>query len=110
MYLSTYNLNFSFHLGFKVCGLTDVALMNLAGRAPPKLSRCSLTRPSFRLKLSLKLEYKYCSVYMQKSTKYRECFMFATGLGYKWLLSEDVVSECGKLSNTNENLMKKETF
>lgn len=36
--------------------------------------------------------------------------MFATGLGYKWLLSEDVVSECGKLSNTNENLMKKETF
>lgn len=53
--LSTYNLNFSFHRGLSVCGLTEVARMNLAGRAPPKLSLCSRIRPSFRLKLSLKL-------------------------------------------------------
>lgn len=53
--LCTYNLNFSFHFGLRVWGLTEVALINLAGNAPPMLSRCSLTRPSFRLKLNLKL-------------------------------------------------------
>lgn len=51
----TYNRNFSFHLGLSVWGLTEVARMNLAGRAPPMLSLCSRTRPSFRLKLNLKL-------------------------------------------------------
>lgn len=53
---STYNLNFSFHLGFKVCGLMDVAQMNLAGTGPPSESRCSrLLLPSRLLKLKRKL-------------------------------------------------------
>lgn len=34
-----YNLNFSFHFGQSVCGLTDVALMILAGIGPIE-SRC----------------------------------------------------------------------
>lgn len=50
----TYNLNFSFHFGDNVCGLIDVARMNLAGTGPPIESRCS-RRPSFRLKLRRKL-------------------------------------------------------
>lgn len=37
-----------------MCGLTDVARINLAGTGPT-LSRCSRLTASFRLKLSLKL-------------------------------------------------------
>lgn len=50
----SYNLNFSFHFGDKVCCLMLVALMYRAGTGPPSESRCS-RRPSFRLKLSRKL-------------------------------------------------------
>jgi len=49
----THKRNFSFHLGFSVCGRTEVALMNFAGTADEMLSRCS--RLSFRLKLNRKL-------------------------------------------------------
>ena len=51
--INTYNRNFSFHLGFNVCGRTEVAFINLAGTADEMLSRCS--RLSFRLKLNRKL-------------------------------------------------------
>lgn len=53
----TYNLNFSFHLGVRVCGLMEVALISLAGTGPPSESRCSRrpAPPSRRLKLSRKL-------------------------------------------------------
>ena len=50
---ATYKRNFSFHLGLSVAPLTDVARMNLAGRAAWRLSRCS--RPACRLQLLLLL-------------------------------------------------------
>lgn len=50
--ISTNNLNFSCHFGLSVCGLTEVARMNLAGTGPTE-SRC--WRPSLRLKLNRKL-------------------------------------------------------
>lgn len=49
---TTYKRNFSFHLGLSVAFLTEVARMNLAGRAAWMLSRCS--RPC-RLQVLLEL-------------------------------------------------------
>lgn len=49
---NNYNLNFSFHLGHKVCGFTDVAFIRRAAIGPIE----SLCRePSLRLKLNRKL-------------------------------------------------------
>ena len=55
----TYSLNFSFHRGLRVCGLTEVARMILAGIALLRESRCSsfsrLGSVGLRLKLNRKL-------------------------------------------------------
>ncbi|KYN13361.1 hypothetical protein ALC57_14374 [Trachymyrmex cornetzi] len=51
-----YKRNFSFQRGLNVCGFTEVARINFAGRAPLKDSRCSrLLLCSLRLNESLKL-------------------------------------------------------
>lgn len=50
-------MNFSFHFGFKVCGLIDVAHINFAGTGPPNESRCSRRLLPSRL---LKLKRKLC--------------------------------------------------
>lgn len=51
-----YKRNFSFHRGLSVCGFTEVARINLAGKALLKDSRCSrLLLCSLRLNESLKL-------------------------------------------------------